>query len=88
MQQPFEQYVLGPQTPPAPHTVVPLGQVAVPPQLVGSVLGSWPGHRMQVVPPHSSLPHAVFFVQGRQAVGSARFVSSQFGEAEGLVRMS
>ena len=43
---------------------------------------------MHVSPPHVELPHIVFFVHGRHAVGSARFVSLQFGEAVGLVRMS
>lgn len=40
MQQPFEQYVLAPQVPFGPHTVVPTGQVAVPLHDAGSVLGS------------------------------------------------
>lgn len=87
MQQPFEQYVLVGQLSFAPHTVVPVGHCCML-QPGGSVLGSWPGHRMQVVPPHSVLPHDVTFVQRLQMFGSARFVSLQPGDVDGLIAMS
>ena len=63
MQQPFEQYVSTGQLPSGMHSMIPDGQVEPPLQLDGSVLGSWPGHRMHVCPPHSGLPHCVFFTQ-------------------------
>src|SRR5262245_8646157 len=65
---------------------------------IGSELGSWPGHRMQVAPPQSLLPHIVFLVQRRQGSspvlsimsgpGSVMFVCWQFGDAFGLMTMS
>ena len=87
MQQPFEQNVCDGQVPPAPQTVVPIGH-CWPVQLDGSVLGSWPGHRMHVLPPHVLLPHDVIFVQRLQMFASAMLVSLHPGDVAGLIRMS
>jgi len=87
MQQPLEQYVAAGQLMLALHTVSPTGQVAVL-QFAGSVLGSWPGHRMQLVPPQVPLPHDVLFVQVLQTAGLEIVLASQFGEVAGLMSMS
>lgn len=88
MQQPFEQYVFAGHSMFAPQTVVPVGQVCVPLHSAGSELGSCPGHRMQVSPPHSVGPQPVLFTQRKHFVGSARFSSVHSGDVDGFVAMS
>jgi hypothetical protein len=77
IQQPFEQYW-------------PAGQELSGPLQSGHSGGNivWPGHRMQVAPPHAPLPQSVTFVQRRHFVGSAIVSVVQFGDVDGLVAMS
>lgn len=70
------------------HVVWPFGHVVMPLQLDGRVVGSCPGHRTHVWPPHTGLPHSVFLTQRRHFVGSPSVVGPQPTESNGLIRMS
>jgi len=60
----------------------------MPLQLIGKVVGSCPGQRMQVWPPHTGLPHCVFLTQRKHLVESPSVVGPQPIESAGLIRMS
>ena len=81
MQQPFEQYVSTGQAPIASHAMMPVGHTEPPVHSGGSVV--WPGHRMQVAPPHSLLPHIVFLTQ--RLHGSSPVLSTPSGPLSAML---
>jgi hypothetical protein len=68
--------------------MMPVGHVELPLHEGSSVLGSWPGQRTHVVPPHVLPPHAVLFTQRLQTFGSPMLAAVQFGETSGLMSTS
>ena len=73
---------------PFAQLVVPVGQDVMPPHDAGRSLGSWPGQRMQVWPPHCVLPQSATFVHDLQMFGSLIVDRLQPGDVFGFVAMS
>jgi len=86
-QQPFAQYVFAGHAAVWQLCSVP-GHTGVMLHEAGNELGSWPGHRMQVVPPQSLGPQLGTCVQRRHFVGSPSVSCVQFGDVVMLVAMS
>jgi hypothetical protein len=88
MQQPVAQYVPVGHIASLVHIGSPDGHAVEPLQLAGRSLGSCPGHRIQLVPPHCEVPHVVLFVHVLHFVGSLSVAVPHSGEVVGLMMMS